>query len=196
LSRVPRYGRLLIAALIIIAGLLVIVRLGAMTSDSAELAFVVRLVHVVAGLAWLGEVATVNFVLLPALSRATPGQRVTLLELVFPLVFRLATVLAGTAVAAGLVLALAITDGDLLSLFDSARGLRIVIGGTLGAGLFAFHLFQESGMEGSLATRLAATRDDPEAADLILRRLRIVPRVGLALLLVIVVLMSAAARLA
>ena len=120
----------------------------------------------------------------------------TLLELVFPLVFRLATVLAGTAVAAGLVLALAITDGDLLSLFDSARGLRIVIGGTLGAGLFAFHLFQESGMEGSLATRLAATRDDPEAADLILRRLRIVPRVGLALLLVIVVPMSAAARLA
>ncbi len=35
-----------------------------------ELIFLLRLVHVVAGVGWAGEVLTVNFVLLPALSKA------------------------------------------------------------------------------------------------------------------------------
>jgi uncharacterized membrane protein len=64
-----------------------------------ELIFVLRLVHVVAGVGWAGEVLTVNFVLLPALFKARADERVTLLQTVFPYAFRLATLLAGIAIA-------------------------------------------------------------------------------------------------
>ncbi len=67
-----------------------------------ELIFVLRLVHVVAGVGWAGEVLTVNFVLLPALFKARADERVTLVQSVFPHVFRLATVLGGIAIVSGL----------------------------------------------------------------------------------------------
>ena len=55
-----------------------------------ELIFLLRLVHVVAGVGWAGELLTVNFVLLPALLKARADERVTLLQTVFLYVFRLA----------------------------------------------------------------------------------------------------------
>jgi hypothetical protein len=81
-------------------------------------------------------------------------------------------------------------------LVESTWGWRILIGGTLGALLFLFHLVQELGAERLLAARLAAVWDnDPQSAASLLRRLAIIPRVGLGILLVIVGLMSAAAHL-
>lgn len=158
--------------------------------------FILRLVHVLAGLSWFGEVLTVNLVLLPALARVDPVLRARLLSVVFPYVFRLATVLGGIAVVSGAILFLIMSGGNLGLLFSSDWGRRILSGGLIGALLFAFHLVQESRMEGSLATRLMATGDDPAASEAILRHLRVIPRIGLALLLLTVALMSAAARLA
>lgn len=160
-----------------------------------ELLFGVRFVHVVSGLGWLGEVLTVNFVLLPALMRVAPAMRGTILVTVFPLVFRLATILAGTAIVSGAVVYWIMSDGDLTKLVDTTWGQRILVGGLLAGPLFLFHLLQESRMEGSLARRLALIEDDPVASDRVLRHLRVIPRVGLAILVASVLFMSAAARL-
>lgn len=50
-----------------------------------------RLAHVIAGVRWLREVVTINFVLVPALLSAKTEERQMLLSTVFPRVFRLAT---------------------------------------------------------------------------------------------------------
>lgn len=160
-----------------------------------DLLFVVRFVHIVTGLGWVGEVITVNFVLLPALSRVEPALRGRILLSVFPLIFQLATILGGLAVVSGAVVFWIMSGGELARLFDTTWGQRILLGGLFGGPLFAFHLFQESRMEGSLARRLAAVEDDARASDEILHHLRIIPRIGLAILVVSVIFMSAAARL-
>lgn len=160
-----------------------------------EVPFIVRLVHIISGVGWVGEVLTVNFVLLPALLSLEPASRGFLLQTVFPFVFRLATYLGGLAVISGATMFLLMTGGDFASALEAEWGRRILVGGILGAGLLIFHLVQESVWEGSLASRLIASADDPAQSDALLRRLRIAPRVGLAIILVTVILMSAAARL-
>lgn len=160
-----------------------------------EFLFVVRFVHVVAGLCWLGEVLTVNLVLLPALGRADAALRARMLAVILPLVFRLATLLGGVAVISGAVLLWTMSGGDLTRLVDTEWGRRILIGGLLGGPLFLFHLFQESRWEGSLAQRLMAMGDDPAQSDRVLRHLRVIPRIGLGILVLSVLFMSAAARL-
>src|SRR5579884_3319261 len=99
-------------------------------SSMMEILFVVRLAHVVAGVGWLGEVVTINFVLLPALFEAKSDDRLVLLNTVFPHVFRLATVLGGTAVASGAMLALWYTHLNLVVLVQSQWGWLILAGGT------------------------------------------------------------------
>ncbi len=162
-----------------------------------ELIFALRLVHVVAGVGWAGEVLTINFVLLPALFRARAGDRAILLQTVFPYVFRLATVLGGIAILSGLGLLAWYTQLDLTRLVTSTWGWRVLAGGSLGGALYAFHVFQESGMERSLAAHLVflTDSDDPRAAEPLLRHLALFPRVGIVVLLIVIGLMSAAARL-
>jgi len=133
-------------------------------------------------------------VLLPALARAEPELRGRILLAVFPLVFRLATILAGLSILSGAVVFWIMSGGELARLVDSTWGQRILVGGLLAGPLFAFHLLQESRWEGSLARRLATVGRDPAASDLILRRLQVIPRIGLAILVMAVFFMSAAAR--
>lgn len=162
-----------------------------------EVMFVVRLVHLIAGVGWLGEVITINFVLLPALFRARADDRTTLLVTVFPYIFRLATVLGGLAVTAGLALVLWTTRLDLTLLVTTSWGWRILVGGVIGLVIFVFHLVEESGVERSLAAELTVLRDsdDPEAAKKLLHHLAIFPRVGMLILMLVVGLMTAATYL-
>ncbi|MCC6617947.1 MAG: hypothetical protein IT341_02780 [Chloroflexi bacterium] len=160
-----------------------------------EILFVTRFVHVVSGVGWLGEVVTVNFVLLPALASADAELRARILTAVFPFVFRLATVLGGIAVVSGAIVFWIMSGGDLARLVDSTWGQRILLGGVFGGPLFAFHLLQESRWEGGLGKRLVAAEHDPAASDRILRHLNVIPRIGLAILVACVFFMSAATRL-
>lgn len=146
---------------------------------------------------WLGEVMTINFVLLPALFRADAKDQMTLLNTVFPYVFRLATVLGGTAVLSGLTLVLLYTGFNLSPLIYSRWGWLLLTGGTLGTSLYTFHLFQESGMERSLAAHMAfaVADNDRKAMTALLRKLAIFPRAGMIVLLIIVSLMIAAAHI-
>lgn len=162
-----------------------------------ELMYVVRLVHLLSGVGWVGEVITINFVLLPALFRASADDRVVLLQTVFPYIFRLATVLGGLAIASGIGLVLWNTRLDLTLLVTTSWGWRILIGGVIGAIIYTFHLVQESGAERSLAAELVFMNesDDPRAAEPLLRHLAIFPRVGMVVLMVVVALMVAATYL-
>jgi hypothetical protein len=161
-----------------------------------DVLFLVRVVHVIAGVGWLGEVTTINFVLLPALFKAQAEDRVVLLNTVFPYVFRLATILGGAAVASGLALVLWYTRLDVFSLTQGQWGWSILVGGLLGALLYVFHIFQESGAERSLAAYLTFTidTDDPKSVQAILNRLAIFPRAGMAVLVIVIGLMVAAAH--
>lgn len=164
----------------------------------ATFLYIVRLVHVVSGVGWLGEVITINFVLLPALFRAKTDDRLVLLNTVFPYIFRLATVLGGAALLSGLIMVLWYTQLHLLHLADSSWGRLIAAGGILGGLLYFFHVFQEAGAEQSLAAELAFTleSDDPRALRRLMNHLAIFPRGGMALLVIIIALMGAAAHFA
>ncbi|MGH2511791.1 MAG: hypothetical protein ACRDGQ_03795 [Candidatus Limnocylindrales bacterium] len=156
--------------------------------------FVVRLVHIAAGIAWIGEVATVIFVLVPALRRADAAGAQVLLDVVFPRAFKLATVLGGTAIAAGLIL-VTLGPGGLQRAFSTTWGTRILAGGILGAALYVFHLVLEPRLEGRLLARISDPGEVGSHAAADLRILRVVPPVGLLILLTVVALMSAGARL-
>jgi uncharacterized membrane protein len=157
--------------------------------------FFARLIHILSAIGWLGEVLTVNFVLLPALRHVDLALRGRILLAVFPLIFRLATILGALAVLSGAVVFLIMSGGDFSRLFGTTWGQRILIGGVFGGLVFVFHLVQESRMEGSLATRLGTITHDTAQSDAILRHLQVIPRIGLLMLVLATFFMSSAARL-
>ena len=154
---------------------------------------VVRWIHVLAGAAWLGEVITINFVLIPIVIRTNNSERRRFIKAVFPLVFRLASVLALIAIAAGAVLNYQITGWrDLGEYFGTPRGLAILAGGILGLVLTLFHFTLERRLEPLIeGLDIDSGVEDEEK---ILSRLRIIPRVGLGVILLIFVLMMYGAR--
>lgn len=164
---------------------------------SHEVLFIVRLAHV-ADVSWLGEVVTISFVPLPALVNARHDDRQVLLNTAFPYVFRLATVLGGITVASGVVLLLWYTRPNPLASFGTTWGWLIFAGGTIGAALYAFHLFEESGAERSIAAHLAFTldSDDPKEVQRLLEHLAFFPRAGMLVLIAVIGLMVGAAHFA
>lgn len=159
--------------------------------DGAAITNVLRWFHLGAGAAWLGEVVAVVFVLVPILLAATGERRAWFLSVVFPRVFRLASVLSATAVLAGAGLYVSINGVTLEPLLTGGRwGTSILVGGGLGLGLTLFHFVAEGRLE-----PLARSATDEGFDDaLLVRRLRIVPRVGLAVLVVVFGAMMFAAR--
>ncbi len=153
-------------------------------------------IHLLAGTAWLGEVVVVNFVLVPVLARLEPAKRGWFLSAIFPRIFRLASVLSLTTVLAGASFNLSLSDWQVdvaaSRLISSRWGWSILVGGLLGLGLVLFHFVAEHRLE----PHVVASDDDLDdtAFALVLRRLKIIPRAGLGVLLLIVFLMMFAAR--
>ncbi len=153
-----------------------------------EWAIVVRWVHVLAGAAWFGEMVVINLVLVPALGRLERVQGLELLRAVFPRIFSLASWLSIVAVASGFLLLGEMVDWcywDLL--IESRWGRSILTGGTLGLGLTFFHHLVERRLSPAMA-------GDPSGLVYVERRLRVVPRAGLLVLLVVMGAMMYAAR--
>ena len=150
---------------------------------------IVRWVHIISGVAWLGEVLAINFVLLPALLNMEKENRGAFIRQVFPRVFQLASVLSLLTISSGAVMSYIITGWkNLPPLLDTRWGIGILIGGGLGLALTLFHFLAESRLE-----PVAAKADDADVEKLI-SVLKIVPRVGLVVILAIVLLMMYAAR--
>ncbi len=159
---------------------------------STEVVTIIRWIHVISATAWYGEVLVLNVILIPALSQLKGDSRREFMNAVFPRVFRLASILAGTAVTAGLTLVLIMTGGDLTVLPESRWGTFIMIGGSLALLIAIFHFF----MERKLAAKIGVgdcevVPDDEEDPH---GRLNIVPRVALLILTGIFLSMMYAVR--
>lgn len=153
-----------------------------------EWAIVVRWVHVLAGAAWFGEMVVINLVLAPALGWLERGQGSELLRAVFPRIFSLASWLSIVAVTSGFLLLGEMVDWrhwDLL--VESRWGRSILTGGALGLGLTLFHHLVERRLSPVMA-------GNPSGLVYVEQRLRVVPRVGLLVLLVVMGAMMYAAR--
>ena len=118
--------------------------------------------------AWIGEVVTLNVVVVPALGRMEDGNQKWFLARMFPLFFRLATVLSLCAVGFGAA-SVALAPGEIPN--------GVTTGGCILILLTAFHLLIESRLR-----PLARTLPEEEGDELLrffVKFLRIVPRVGL-----------------
>lgn len=154
---------------------------------------IVRWIHILAGAGWFGEVITIVFVLLPWIQKNRSDDQVRLLQVVFPRLFRTASVLSLTSIAAGVTLHYLKTGWQQLDAYvRSPHGFAIVLGGSLGLVLTSFRFLVENRLE----SRLKALGDGPNPPELgpILRFLRIAPRVGLVVMLSIFLLMMYGAR--
>jgi uncharacterized membrane protein len=150
---------------------------------------IVRWVHIISGVAWLGEVVTINFVLLPALLKMEKDNRGPFIRQIFPRVFRLASVLSVSAILSGALMSYLITGWkDLGPLLGSRWGIGILAGGSLGLALTLFHFLAESRLEP------VAIKADQADIEKIISILKVVPRVGLGVIALVVVLMMYAAR--
>ncbi|MBE2184033.1 MAG: hypothetical protein IAE89_11450 [Anaerolineae bacterium] len=160
-----------------------------------NLSNIFRWIHILAGAAWLGEVVVVNFILVPALSRIEPGKRGWFLSLIFPRIFRLASILSLTTILAGAALNLSLNnwrfDVAVIRLTSTPWGWSILIGGLLGLGVTLFHFFAEHRLEPHVLTAHEETNE--EAFAHILRHLRIIPLAGLGVLVLTFLLMMYAA---
>lgn len=154
-----------------------------------RLLVLIRTLHVLAAVAWIGEVLVINFVLLPSTVRLKDEARRAFMLEVFPRIFGLASVLSGTAVVTGFTLAWQATGGDLSRLLSGRWGLSILAGATLGTLLTAFHFFLERKV-----APIFGDCADPEGLDDVHTTLRILPRGGLVVLLTTASLMFYAAR--
>ncbi|MFQ5521974.1 MAG: DUF4149 domain-containing protein [Acidimicrobiia bacterium] len=150
-------------------------------------ALILRWIHIVAGGAWLGAVVMVVFVLVPSINQLGEPRRGWFTDAVFPKVFRLASVLSVTVVITGLASYLERVGWQLeLRPLTSGRwGWSILIGGLLALLLTVFHFVAE----GRLAPHIRGTGSAPMSPRG-LTVLRIAPRVGLAILLTVVFLMT------
>jgi uncharacterized membrane protein len=147
---------------------------------------VLRWAHLIAGAAWLGEVVVVVFVLVPVVVRADEANQRWMLATVFPMVFRLASVLIILVLTAGALLNLAMSNWsvDLDALTGTTGGRFILIGGLLGLALGVFHFVAERKLE-----PMAVGAIEGAEIEKLIDRLRYVPRLGLVVLVVVFSLM-------
>jgi uncharacterized membrane protein len=154
---------------------------------------IVRWVHIIAGAAWLGEVLTIIFVIMPAIDRMKLVDRARAIKLIFPRVFRMASFLSLTAVAAGLTMSYLMTGWRELDVLIVSRwGSAILIGGLFGLGLMLFHFVIERRLD-SLVDSLGEGASEAQVEH-ISRYLHIIPRAGVVILILIFLLMMVAAR--
>lgn len=151
----------------------------------------IRTLHVLSAGLWLGEVAVINFILIPAFARLEGETRKKFLIVVFPRVFKLASIFSATAIITGSFLLGTLVQGDLRALFQGRWGWSILIGGSLGIILTVFHFF----LEQILAKKLGFNENISEDAMAEFHiKLKIVPRLGLIIITVIFLLMINASR--
>lgn len=154
---------------------------------------VVRWIHIISGVSWLGEVLTINFVLLPALMNLDHETRVKFIRQVFPRVFRLASALSLTSILSGAVVNYLMTDGwkNWGQLIHTRWGIGILVGGGLGLALALFHFFAEGRFE---PIALSVQQETKENIEKFIAHLKLIPRVGMMIIVSVIVLMMYAAR--
>jgi hypothetical protein len=151
-----------------------------------EVYSILRVIHQIASALWLGEVLIINAIVIPVLSRYEGGLRRQVITSVFPRLFKLASILSLTVIVTGLFLLFYLTNGNLEALFYGRWGLSILIGGSLGILLTIFHFF----IEDKLAKKIVlGNQGDEEKLAEVHLKMKIIPKIGLIILLSIFLLM-------
>ncbi len=154
---------------------------------------IVRWIHILAGAAWLGELATIGFVILPLVASLERDASRAYIAQTFPRLFRLASVLAAITLSAGAGLNYLLTGWrNLTAYFSGYRGGALLVGATLGLALALFHFFVEVRLERRVMALVDQAND--QEFDQIIRFLQVVPRAGLVIIISIVLLMMIGAR--
>lgn len=153
-----------------------------------------RWLHIVVVAAWFGELVMVNLVLVPALGSLQEQEKVPFAQAVFPRVFTLASWLSIIAVLSGfLMLGITLDWTRWGVLLEGRWGLSVLVGGSLGLGLTLFHHIAERRLAPTLEV---AGNPGPQGPGFVYieRRLRLIPRVGVVVLLLTMGAMMYAAR--
>lgn len=154
---------------------------------------VLRWLHVITATAWIGQVLVIAFVLVPIVAKESKAEvQLDLLRRIFPPVFRLGSILSGIAVIAGVVLLWDRIAGLGGEFFASWQNHALLTGSILGILVMGLHHAVEPRLRRML--RGSADQDDASHAAAIVRRLKILPRVGLTVLTLAAVLMMIGAR--
>ncbi|MDD9942418.1 MAG: hypothetical protein OXU20_15375 [Myxococcales bacterium] len=153
---------------------------------------IIRWLHIFAAASWFGEVMTINFVLVPALGKLEQQERARFMSVVFPRIFRLASVLSLLTVASGTGLFVMRYGGNWSVVWHAPITTLLAIGALMGLALTLFHFVMEPRL--SKLIRVAEAQGDLETTALIHSRLRLIPRAGLGVIASIVLLMMAGAR--
>lgn len=150
-----------------------------------------RTLHIISASLWIGEIVVINLILIPAISKTEGEHRIKMMQAIFPLVFKMASILAVIVVLTGTLLMFVITNGDLSMLTTGRWGYSILIGGLLACVLAIFHFF----IEHRLAKKIGfdSLKDENAMSEFHLK-LKIVPRLGMIVITVIFLLMINAAR--
>ena len=152
---------------------------------------IMRTLHVVSGTVWFGQVVVINFILLPSLAKFDSAMRNKFVTTIFPKIFKLASHLALITVLTGIHLVISLTDADLSDLLNGRWGLSILIGGSLGLLLTTFHFF----IENRLIKKIKIGEEgDATTIDDVYLKLKVVPRFGLVVITLILLLMINASR--
>ncbi len=151
-----------------------------------------RWIHILSATAWFGEVVTINFVLVPAVSALPKDQAPRVLFQIFPRIFKLASWLSATAVLSGLGLASKRYLANPEVLWTTGSGILFSIGATMGILLAGFHFILEPRLDGMICT--AAKEEDAELSDRVMHLLKVIPRVGLVVISTVLWTMMVGAR--
>lgn len=151
-----------------------------------------RWIHILAATSWVGEVVTINFVLVPALAKMSAEARGAALATIFPRIFRLASVLSLIALASGGFLYYQRFHLNWSVAFNTTSGICFTVGATLATLLTLFHFFAEP----RLGDMVCVAGEEPEGdvATTVMKALRFIPRVGMGVIVVIAMLMMIGAR--
>lgn len=151
-----------------------------------EIYTIARALHQIAAALWLGEVLVINFIVIPVLSKYEGGLSRQVITSIFPRLFNLASVLSATVIFTGLFMVYYMTNGNLEALLYGRWGISILIGGLLGIILTIFHFF----LENKLAKKIVlGNQGDNEKLAEVHLKMKIVPKIGLIILLTIFLLM-------
>ena len=140
--------------------------------------------------AWIGEVVTLNFIIIPSVKALDEEGRAAFIARYFPRFFAMATVLSLTTVLAGLAARLTAAGAPAVTNPILTGGSPPVIAGLiLIAVLACFHMVAQARMRPAALS--LAENPNPEKLRSITRFISIVPRIALAVILCAFVLLAA-----
>ena len=147
---------------------------------------IIGVIHKTAGVLWLGEVFVINFIIIPSMMKMKREEARKFARVVFPKAFNLASFLSLTTVITGVALFLMITKGS-IDVLSGKWGTNILIGGVIGLALTLFHFSAEPKLKRFI-------EGEDEKFDRFLKVIRIVPRIGMAVIFLIYMFMLNATR--